>query len=663
MNVTHAASAAGTSSLPRARRPWTVLVVLAIAFVPAATVRADLPAERLERLAAEAEAAGGSFHAVSPAAVDSAASGLRQALEPLRALLARSKSGADWKTYLEWPTLEAQAAGGAAADAAVLRRLEEKLGATETGLDMPEFVRVRRAVSRYAEAAEAARDAGAARLSQRLGTLASTLRSAAAGGSAETLGSVPQLLERLVESGQAPGVVHGVRESLNRPNILLAVHERLLATAVDRPVDQAMPIDELVLGTRIRGMGHTSGMVRVDFVPAHERAVFDLVLSARNVSDTRGTQGPVTVCSRGVTDLGARRRIFLTEDSVTASPVRASASTDTHVTGLGISRKLGRNLIRKVANRKIAEAKPRAEAIAEGRARDRLQQQFDEQTTPALDQFREQFQSRIRGPLEARGLYPEMFHMNTSDSELMITARKAQAGQVAAASMPPAPATGNLISARIHETAVNNVLEQKFGGRRLTQADVEKMARELKAKVPDSLENESDQQPWEVTFAKTRPITISAADGRVKLMVRGDKFVSGEREFPGMDIWATYAIGRTDRGYMLLREGDVQIYPPGFKPGGGDKLSPAETSLRRILQRRFDKLMKPELEIQDLPLEGELAAAGPLPMNQFESRRDGWIAAGWRAKDRVIHTSAPVYEEVISAASAAPVVLTSFTTP
>jgi hypothetical protein len=130
-----------------------------------------------------------------------------------------------------------------------------------------------------------------------------------------------------------------------------------------------------------------------------------------------------------------------------------------------------------------------------------------------------------------------------------------------------------------------------------------------------------------------------------------------------MDIWATYAIGRTDRGYMLLREGDVQIYPPGFKPGGGDKLSPAETSLRRILQRRFDKLLKPELEIQDLPLEGELAAAGPLPMNQFESRRDGWIAAGWRAKDRVIHTSAPVYEEVISAASAAPVVLTSFTTP
>jgi len=77
----------------------------------------------------------------------------------------------------------------------------------------------------------------------------------------------------------------------------------------------------------------------------------------------------------------------------------------------------------------------------------------------------------------------------------------------------------------------------------------------------------------------------------------------------------------------------VQIYPPGFKPGSGEKLSPAETSVRRILQRRFDKVFKSEIEIPDLPLEGELAAAGPLPLAELVARRDGWLLAGWKARD------------------------------
>jgi hypothetical protein len=56
----------------------------------------------------------------------------------------------------------------------------------------------------------------------------------------------------------------------------------------------------------------------------------------------------------------------------------------------------------------------------------------------------------------------------------------------------------------------------------------------------------------------------------------------------------------------------------------------AETSLRRILQKRFDKLWKQVIDIPDLPLQGELASAGPLTMKQLEARKDGWVVAGWR---------------------------------
>lgn len=605
-------------------------VILTASVTPAS---AQLPAQRLEQLANEALQATETFRPAGDAALESAAAGLRQALVPLDTLLSRSASGAAWRTYLDWPALQTQAASGKAADPATLRRLEELLNATETGLDMPEFVRVRKSVTRYAEVVDAARGNGANRMSQRLGTLASSLMSASATGSSESLAPVPPILERLTEAGQAPGVVAAVRGANSRPNLLLEVHENLLAQAVNRPVDQVMPVDEVVLGTRVRGTGHTNGNVRLDFVPSTDRAAFDLVFDATNIANTRGSQGPVTVNSRGVTNLGARRRFFLDEYTASASPVQASAATDTTITGIAINSRFGKRMIQKIASRKIAETKPQAEAIAEGRARDRLRRQFQEQTEPALAQFRDQFQTKVRGPLEAQGLYPEMLHMNTTDTTLAITARKATASQLAAASMPPAADAGNLLSARVHETAINNMLEEKLGGRVITQADVDRMARESKAKMPESLGSDPDQKPWAITFAKHRPVTVAVDDGRVKLMVRGDKFVSGDRSFPGMDIWATYAVATSSQGMHLVREGDVQIYPPGFKPGGSEKLSMAETSLRRILQKRFDKLWKQVIDIPDLPLQGELASAGPLPMKQLVARKDGWVVAGWHRRD------------------------------
>jgi len=604
---------------------------------------AEVPAERFEQLATQAGQAATAFRPVDPSALDAAASGLRDSLRPLAALLARSRSGPDWKTYLDWPALEAQAAAGAAADPVVLRKLEDRLNAAETGLDMPDFVRVRKAVTRYAETADAAKGAGAKRCAQRLESLAAALRAAAANGSLTSLAATGPMLERLGEAGQAPDVIRGVRDALGRPNMMLEVHERLFAQAVDRPVDEVEPVNESILGTRIRGVGHTTGLVHVDFVPSMDRAAFDLVLAARNVSNTRGTQGPVTVRSHGLTDISARRRIFLDDRTVTASPVEASASTDSHVTGIQVNSLIGRRIIDRIARRKIAETKPRAEAVAEAKARDRIRREFTAQTDPAIAQFRSEFQTRVRRPLESRGLYPEWIHIHSTDSALVTTARKASATQLAAASSPPAAADANVLTARIHESAVNNSLEQQFGGRIFTQDDAAKLATDFQAKMPESLGSDADQQPWAITFAKHRPISVSVADGRLTFMVRGDKFVSGERDFPGMDIWATYAIGRSDRGFALTRDGDVQIYPPGFKPGSGEKLSPAETSVRRILQRRFDKLLKSDIEIPDLPLQGELAHVGPLPMHQFESRGDGWIVAGWRKKDPIVHgTPTPV---------------------
>jgi hypothetical protein len=73
------------------------------------------------------------------------------------------------------------------------------------GLDMPQFVRVRKAVTKYAEVADVARGNGAQQFSDRLDKLSSALLTASASGQAESLAPVAPILDRRVEAGQAPG--------------------------------------------------------------------------------------------------------------------------------------------------------------------------------------------------------------------------------------------------------------------------------------------------------------------------------------------------------------------------------------------------------------------------------------------------------------------------
>lgn len=582
------------------------------------------------------------FQPVSQGKLASSAATLRGALGSLERLLARSPSGSDWKKYLDWPALEAQAATGSNADPATLRRLQKLLDAGENGLEMHQFVAVRRAVAAYAEAAEAAKSPEAqATYAQRLDKLAAAVAAGAAAGTTDALDPVGPLLAKLADSGQAPGVVARVRSAVDRPNLYLDIDESLLGSAVNRVVDERAPINDTVLGTRIRGSGHTTGLVLLDFVPALDRAIVDIALDATNHSDTRGSQGPVTVHTYGTTKVDARKRIMIDDERVSALPVEAHAATSTRTAGIGVNKRFGKNLIRKIASKKIAEMRPKAEAISERKARERVRQQFDTQTAGAISQAQADYQAKFRRPLLDRGWYPEMLHLNTSDSRLSVVARKALTDQIAAFSPPPAVDPDAVMAARVHETLVNNVAEITLGGRTITQQFVEEQIKKNNGTLPEALGNDADQAPWSITFAKRKPVELDADEARVKMTVRGTRFTSGDREFPAMDIWAAYRIEPADGKIRLVRDGDVQIYPPGFVPGGGEKLTVAETSLRRILQKRFGKVFKEVVDVEPLKMPGQLAGAGPLPMEQLVARKDGWVAAGWRKKDVVISASEP----------------------
>lgn len=616
-------------------------ITLALASVTTPSVAADLAT-----LGSQPLGAGEAFRPVSEGRLAAAASKLRESIGPLDRLLARSASGENWKKYLDWPALQQQAASGSRADVTTLRRIFGRLDSGENGLEMPQFAAVRRAVGSYLEAADTASNAQAADVyGQRLDKLAAAVATAAATGTPEPLDAVGPLLARLEDSGQAPGAVARIRGAVNRPNLFLEVDESLLAHGVNRPVNDVSPINDTVLGTRVRGTGHTDGLVFLDFVPSSDRATVDIALDATNHSDTKGSQGPVTVRTLGTTKVGARKRMLIDDQRIVALPVDAHASTDTRTAGIGVNKKFGQRLIRKIASRKIAEMRPQAEAIAEGKALAKVREQFESQTADPISRASRDYQAKFRRPLMERGWYPEMLNLSTTQSRLQVTARKSLADQVAAFTAPPPVDPDAVLSARVHESMVNNSAEITLGGRTITQKFVEEQLKKNNMAVPAELKNDADQQPWSITFAKRRPVELDVDNNRVKMTVRGTRYSSGEREFDAMDVWATYRIEPGHPGVRLVRDGDVQIYPPGFVPGGGEKLNVQQTSLRRILQKRFNKVFKEVVDVEPLKLPGEMEKAGPLPIEQLDARKDGWVAAGWRKPYPVVYESAP--QEII----------------
>jgi len=131
-----------------------------------------------------------------------------------------------------------------------------------------------------------------------------------------------------------------------------------------------------------------------------------------------------------------------------------------------------------------------------------------------------------------------------------------------------------------------------------------------------------------LTFAETEPVTVRFRDGTVDVTLHATAYSSRngvERDVP-MNIRAVYKLENRGGQMVATRQGDLDISPPGFKPG--DRLDTQQTAARGALRGRFDDIFKPEFKSTGLTLRGRWKRLGELPWSQLVSQ-DGWVAAGW----------------------------------
>lgn len=619
-----------------------VAVILLIGLLPFNIAQAaDNPATQVR-------AAKGTYRPLDQADVAAVRADLDAALAALETRFAKAGDTSEgWKTYLDWAGLKASLVDAKGPDLAKLEQVFARLSAGHEGLGLLCFAELRDAIRAYVGVARAVGDASVKdRFEKVIDGLAASLESHAKAPGGEDAAMISAYLRWLSDARQAPELVQSIRSGLLNRNFYANISEAVLSAAMGRDVDETEPVRDVILGTNIFGTGRTTGNVTVKLVPSQDAATIMTVLQGTNLSDTTGYNGPVVIYANGTTNITTSKQIVIDGRQLRTRPAQADATTCSHIHSICAQR--GGRIVENIAWKRAGKQKCQAEAIAAQHAECRARARVDAEVDGLIGTANDDLQKKVRGPLTERGLYPAKLNFSTDKDFLNVSILQAGAFDLAAATEPPQVVADADLRVQIHESMINNFASGAIAGMLLREERVQEAVKNLLGELPKELESEKDSLPWGISFQQARPVWVAFGDNRFTLSIRGRSFYEGDQRHPGMDVTVTYQIVGEGDAVKAVRQGDVQIFPPGFDPKGDKQLTTQETAIRRILQRRLGKLFEEEIVPEGLVLPKDWRRAGVMKLVQWEAR-DGWLVLAWK---RTGQPAPPLEDETTKVVSA-----------
>jgi len=602
---------------------WMVLLIACATILPTGVGAMAADAEDTSSFAVRDD-----WKPISEAEVAEARRLLDRTVARLDERLTEDGSGGDaWRAYLKWAIL-AEALRQPQPDLGALDEVYWRFDADYRGLELVWFADVRLAARHYLNLRRGVGNPEMVQTAfERLReSLPGRLRAYAKAPTPSEAAVLGEALGWLADFEQGRGLLREVDRRLRRPNCVIELSRSLVSAGLAGPIDEPTPIRDVILGTTIRGTGQTEGELSVEFLPDEEDAVVDLVMLARTESTNVGYNGPVRIYSQGTTDLGARKRLLISAEGIRALPSVAEAATRTKIQGVRAVR--GGRIVEKIAWRKVCQSKRQAEAISSQHAEERLNRRIDQQAAEMVRDANEGFHNRFRRPLWERRILPDPLRFSTTEDAVRVVGLTAGPTQLAAPNDPPKLEKPLDLSVRVHESMINNAAATLLAGRTLSEEDFLATLGDLLGEVPERFQPDEEDEPWAIQFAPREPFTVTFADGGLTMAIHAVKFNRGGSEHPGMDVKATYKIDKADGKYVLVRQGELWIFPPGFEPGKG-RISTREQTLRQLLEKRFGRILEATLKPRgELSPKGRWEKVGKLRVAHWTSQ-GGWMTLGW----------------------------------
>jgi hypothetical protein len=400
-------------------------------------------------------------------------------------------------------------------------------------------------------------------------------------------------------------------------NIRVAVSADLLNRLVPQRDPQRDPVRTTILNVPVRGRSTTRTLTRVRLVPDPARLRFLLETTGNVDANTSSSTGPVTLFNRSRAEFIATTPVTIHRHGLSAEPTEIGVESNSRLRGIKTDLDavpIVGGLLQEYVRKRHAESAPEAERESEWQIQYRARDQVQTVTTEAVAKLNQQLDERVLLPLRNLDLEPSMLLGETTESRLVIRTRLASDEQLAAHTPRPMAPADSLLSAQIHESAVNNVLERlALDGRTFTLPElighisrtfnVQNIA--LPAKAPEDLS---------ISFADRDSVTVTLRDGRLELQLAIAELAADGHAWQDFVVRVAYRAEQNGAFFDLVRDGTVQLAADNL--GGGSQLA-----LRGVFSRIFPK------DGTFTPFAGLIASEPRLAdvaVSQFVLR-DGWL--------------------------------------
>ena len=595
---------------------------------------------------------------------------LRNRARELQQAIGRSNTAERWKEYLRWDLLEPHFQDDVAINRQSLENLDavlRRFHSDQPGLETPVFLQTARAIERYRELAfwnalTRRRDTSAI-YETYVKRLQVQLRRHLEDPTVETTRQVGKALGMIEYQGQAPWLLETIRSRYRRPNIVAQVSVAALNDLAE-PISQSQPVRDFVLGAKVRGTALTSGEVKLASMESPDHISLEIQLAGHITTKTVGYKKPVRVRTTGHTDYSATKQLLISDERFYATPANVSARARNHVHSVRkTGGDFGRQLIEKIAWKKVLKKKAQTERITEKKARRRLSEKFDERVFTALTEGREKYEQKLRMPMLRRGFVPEEVHFASNAGALLAQVSLATGRQLSTDTNPPPKDIRNDVTVQVHETAINNYLPFILSGVGMRQdaADepsrlegdvppwLKKLAEEDTGLVPEDSQEEVEEQleedfkPYELVFNSEHPASVSFDKNRLVVRLRfavlKTSLDEDEKPLENWDFLVTYQVTRRDNSIVLVRDGQIEVFPTGFDPRWDTRMTGKQVGYRNNLAKNINKkaargegfpaeIVVPELKLTDADND-EDQPERTFQLQQLECD-DGWLTIGYR---------------------------------
>ncbi|MFK8111633.1 MAG: hypothetical protein AB8B91_05510 [Rubripirellula sp.] len=423
---------------------------------------------------------------------------------------------------------------------------------------------------------------------------------------------------RFAESTKAVGVADAIGTHYRNANVRMAISQKMLQRMVPTMAPKTVPVRTTMFGSRIRGISHIESDLRIALVPSPNTWSILLNTVGGVQTSSTGFNGPVAIRTSGRSQFSASTPITVSAQGVDVGQSYANAQGKQRLRNIETEYDgwpLVGALVRSIASNRYQSVAGQSNRIANRKIEREVTTEIDQQLDTRVGEATTQLSQMILGPLGKLSLDPKVIDMQTTGERLLARYRLAGDWQLGAFTPRPRAPRSSLMSVQIHQSAINNTLEQLVPRdqpmliQEMLAQGAKKFGQEitLPADVPDDVS---------VQFAKTRPITVEIEDGMVWVTLRVMRLKRGERiDLTQFIVRASYKPEIDGVNAKLVRDGHLRISGPGM-------------SMRERLPVRaiFNKVLSPNQAIAlTLPKLTEHPIAADLAISQLELNA-GWVA-------------------------------------